>query len=124
MLNWLFTWWNGTTLGTWIHTKMNGVFVGEDVLGNVYYRTKDGRRRWVLYKNLAEASLVPPEWHGWLHHTVKEPPTVDPPVVKAWEREHQPNLTGTPFAYRPPGSLLASGQRAPATGDYEAWKPE
>src|SRR6185295_4047999 len=104
MLNWLLTWWNGTTLGTWIHTKLKGVFVGEDVLGNVYYRTKDGRRRWVLYKNLAEASMVPPEWHGWLHHTMAEPPTVDPPVVKSWEREHVPNLTGTPFAYSPPGS--------------------
>lgn len=124
MLNWLLTWWNGTTLGTWIHTKLKGVFVGEDVLGNVYYRTKDGRRRWVLYKNLAEASMVPPEWHGWLHHTVPEPPTVDPPIVKSWEREHVPNLTGTPFAYRPPGSLLGAGKRLHATGDYEAWKPE
>lgn len=68
--------------------------------------------------------MVPAEWHGWMHHTVDEPPTVAPPKTKSWEKEHQPNLTGTPLAYRPPGSLMGAGQRAPATGDYEAWQPE
>jgi NADH:ubiquinone oxidoreductase subunit len=33
------------------------------------------------------------------------------------------NMTGTPAAYRPPGSILASGKRPPATGDYQAWQP-
>jgi NADH:ubiquinone oxidoreductase subunit len=78
----------------------------------------------VLYKNIAEASLVPAEWHGWLHHTVKHPPTVEPPVVKSWEKEHVPNLTGSPLAYKPQGSLLADGKRPHATGDYESWRPE
>ena len=123
-LNWLLTWWNGSTLGTWIYTKRNGRLVGEDVLGNAYYQTADGKRRWVIYKAVAEATLVPAEWHGWLHHTVSEPPTVAPPKVKPWETEHAPNLTGTPFAYRPAGSLLASGNRPHATGDYQAWRPE
>lgn len=29
-----------------------------------------GRHRWVEYasKNRYNASQVPPEWHGWLHH--------------------------------------------------------
>lgn len=123
-LNWLLTWWNGNTLGTWIYTKRNGRLVGEDVLGNAYYQTADGKRRWVLYKNIAEASLVPAEWHGWLHHTVPNPPTVEPPRMKPWEQEHQPNLTGTPLAYKPAGSLLAAGTRPHATGDYEAWQPK
>jgi NADH:ubiquinone oxidoreductase subunit len=39
-------------------------------------------------------------------------------------KEHRPNLTGTPLAYRPPGHTLKGGHRAPASGDYEAWKPE
>ena len=44
--------------------------------------------------------------------------------VKGFEKPHQPNLTGTAGAYRPQGSLLKSGQRPSATGDYQAWKPE
>jgi NADH:ubiquinone oxidoreductase subunit len=32
-------------------------------------------------------------------------------------------MTGTPAAYRPPGSTLAQGRRAKATGDYKAWTP-
>jgi NADH:ubiquinone oxidoreductase subunit len=34
------------------------------------------------------------------------------------------NMTGTPEAYRPQGSILATGHRPKATGDYQAWKPE
>jgi NADH:ubiquinone oxidoreductase subunit len=123
-MNWLLTWWNGNTLGTWIYTKRNGRLVGEDVLGNAYYQTADGKRRWVLYKNIAEASLVPAEWHGWLHHTFPNPPTVEPPNVKPWELEHRPNPTGTPLAHKPAGSLLAGAARPHATGDYEAWQPK
>jgi NADH:ubiquinone oxidoreductase subunit len=40
-----------------------------------------------------------------------------------WEKPHIPNMTGTPAAYRPPGSTLASGHRPPATGDYQPWTP-
>jgi NADH:ubiquinone oxidoreductase subunit len=32
-------------------------------------------------------------------------------------------MTGTPAAYRPSGSTLASGRRPAATGDYQAWTP-
>ena len=41
---------------------------------------------------------------------------------KAWELPHQPNLTGTPGAYAPAGSLRRA---APVERrDYEAWQPE
>ena len=52
-----------------------------------------------------------------------KPPTVEPHKVKPWEAEHEPNLTGTPRAYRPEGSLWNEGKRPAATGDYEAWRP-
>jgi NADH:ubiquinone oxidoreductase subunit len=120
----LFTWWNGATLGTLWTTMRFGVSVGEDSQGNRYYQTKDGVRRWVIYNGYAEASRVPPEWHAWLHHTVAEPPTVAPPKVKPWEKEHLPNLTGTPYAYHPPGSLARTAERRRVPGDYEAWQPE
>ena len=87
-------------------------------------RLAAGKRRWVLYHGTVEASRVPPDWHGWLHHTFKEPPTRAPITAKAWERVHQPNLSGTSGAYRPRGSLAATGERPAATGDYEAWQPE
>ncbi|MBI1239674.1 MAG: NADH:ubiquinone oxidoreductase subunit NDUFA12 [Alphaproteobacteria bacterium] len=124
VLELIFTWWNGATIGTLWTTWRTGHFVGEDAQGNRYYRDKSGARRWVLYKGFADASRVPPEWHGWLHHTVELPPTEQPPRVKPWEKEHIPNLTGTPHAYRPPGSLYRGQERARATGDYEAWSPE
>ena len=42
---------------------------------------------------------------------------------REWQKPHQPNRTGTPFAYRPRGSTLNEGVRQPATGDYDAWTP-
>ena len=67
---------------------------------------------------------MPAEWHGWLHHTFKEPPTVAPLLVRSWEKPHLPNLTGTRFAWRPPGSILRDSKRPAATGDYQPWTPE
>ncbi|MGF1456263.1 MAG: NADH:ubiquinone oxidoreductase subunit NDUFA12 [Alphaproteobacteria bacterium] len=129
LLRSIFTWWNGATFGTLLNSWMNGRYVGDDAFGNRYYEQKKlqkGRktlRRWVIYKDYAEASAVPPEWNAWLHHTVDEPPTVAPPKRHVWEKDHQPNLTGTPQAYRPKGTVAGSGDRQPATGDYEPWRP-
>ena len=118
----------GATLGTWIYTRLFGNKVGSDRFGNRYFterRPRPGRRarRWVIYQGEPEGSAVPPEWQGWLTHTVAETPLERPPVERPWLKEHTPNLTGAAGAYRPPGALLAGGHRPPATDDYEPWTP-
>ena len=119
----IFTWWNGQTMGTRFFTWRKGVRVGEDAAGNVYYRTADGKRRWVIYNGPAEASAIPPGWHGWMHHRVDLPPTQDGYVPRAWEKPHRENMTGTAGAYRPHGSILTPEERPRVTGDYDAWTP-
>lgn len=113
------------SIGTRLFTWLRGERVGTDSLGNRYFRQRGGgRRRWVLYAGEPEASKVPPEWHAWLHHTVSEVPDPARGAHPAWIKPHQPNLTGTTAAYRPPGAVEQGGRRAAATGDYEAWRPE
>src|SRR3712207_4623709 len=127
----LFTWWNGQTFGTQLWTSLYGEFVGQDEFGNRYYRTKGGGidptpgfdRRWVIYNGHAEASTIPPAWYGWMHHSVDTPPSQEDAPVRAWQKPHRPNLTGTPRAYRPSGSILSRNRRPRATGDYRAWRP-
>lgn len=116
------TWWHGSTFGTQMFTARKGVRVGEDAQGNVFYQTRDDKRRWVIFNGEPEASRVSPEWHGWLHRTWDEPPTEAPLVHKDWEKPHQENLTGTSLAYAPAGSLRRADP-APRQ-DYEAWSPE
>jgi NADH:ubiquinone oxidoreductase subunit len=116
------TWWNGQTLNTQLYTWRRGVKVGEDAQGNAFYTTKDGKRRWVIFNGEVEASRVSPDWHGWLHHTFKDTPTDKPMVHKVWEKPHQENLTGTPLAYAPAGSIRRA--EPVARKDYEAWTPE
>jgi NADH:ubiquinone oxidoreductase subunit len=123
----IFTWWDGATIGTALAVRGFRV-VGTDTLGNEYREGKsmpDGRfKRYVVYSGANDASRVPPEWHGWLHHQVDAAP--DPGLLppRRWEKEAKANLTGTTGAYRPAGALESGGRRAAATGDYEAWTPD
>lgn len=123
----IFTWWNGATIGT--NRALRGKEqVGTDALGNVYYQgglDPNGiTRRWVIYNGSNDASRVPPEWFGWLHHQVDTLPDQAAIPTRRWQKPALPNLTGTDLAYRPSGALEKGGVRAAATGDYEAWSPD
>lgn len=125
----LFTWWNGVTLGGLFDIRRRSDFVGSDDYGNKYYEDRKvsierRKRRYVVYKGLAEPSKVPADWHGWLHHTLDEPPTEKPLNRRPWETDHKPNMTGTLFAYHPKGSLSEPGKRQASDADYEAWTPD
>ncbi len=116
------------TIGTKITTLLKGKLVGKDMFGNRYYVEKRvaktaKSKRWVMYSGLAEASKVPPMWHAWLHHMVDELPDETQTPHYEWQKEHQPNLTGTSFAYKPKGHLAAGGKRAASVADYEPWTP-
>lgn len=123
----IIAWWTGATVGTNLFTRRKGARVGSDDLGNLYYQggvdVHGKPRRWVIYNGSNDASRVPPDWHGWLHNTHDETPDKALPPPRAWQAAPKPNLTGTTEAFRPAGALEAGGQRAAATGDYEAWSP-
>ena len=118
----IFTWWNGQTFGTQLWTWRFGELVGEDEQGNRYFRTKGRKidpslgfeRRWVVYNGYAEATRVPPSWHGWLHHTVDI--STDrrdlhaPRMGKAASPQHDGDASGLS------APRLDAGQRPPASG--------
>ncbi|KCZ94060.1 NADH:ubiquinone oxidoreductase subunit NDUFA12 [Hyphomonas johnsonii] len=129
MLKQIFTWWSGSTVGASFDIKRRSGYIGTDEYGNKYFEERkpslEGRhRRYVQYKGLAEPSKVPADWHGWLHHTVSEPPTHMPLERREWETDHKPNMTGTPYATTPKGSLSSGGKRQKSNDDYEAWTPD
>lgn len=117
----LFTWWDGQTLGTQLFTARRGVKVGQDDQGNIYYRTADDARRWVIYNGEIEGSRIAPDWHGWLHRTWDKAPSEQPLPHRAWEQPHLANLTGTAAAHAPAGSIRRADPAPRA--DYEAWSP-
>ena len=100
----IFTWWHRQTLGTFIYTFFKGKFIGEDEFGNKYYSDSKDKKRWVIYKNLVESSKIPPEWHLWIHHMVKNKPS-DKINNFSWQKKYEENLTGTVRAHKPEGSL-------------------
>ncbi len=116
------------TIGTRIFTSLRGRLVGKDAFGNAYYEDRRRvaharrQRRWVIYAGVDDASAVPAEWFGWLHHTSDSP--LPETVRKQWQKPFEANLTGTGGSYRPPGHDYSGGKRVRAPGDYEAWSPD
>jgi len=128
----IFTWWNGASAGAAWTIWRSGELVGEDQFGNRYYQERKGgtgadgkTRRWVVYNGYADASRVPSDWHGWLHHTFDDAPAEAALPRRPWELDHEPNHTGTLRAYRPAGSLAFGSrrQRQESSADYEPWTP-
>jgi NADH:ubiquinone oxidoreductase subunit len=127
----LLKWLTHNRLGTHLFTRRHGQKVGEDELGNIYYRERGhsgdwrGERRWVVYAGDGEieASMVAPGWNAWLHKNREKAPSEEPLQERFWEKAHAPNLSGTAGAYVPPGHARRGGKRDRATGDYEAWRP-
>jgi NADH:ubiquinone oxidoreductase subunit len=118
----LFTWWDGASLGTTLFSWRHGTTVGEDAHGNVY--REGAGRRWVIYKGSNDVSRVPPDWYAWLTRMIDDVPDKALPPPPKFLKAPAPNLTGTPYAYRPSGALERGGQRARASGDYQAWTPD
>ena len=119
----IFTWWDGATIGTAVFTRRFGRKVGSDSFGNVYYQSKRGDRRWVIYNGENDASRIPPEWYSWIHHLIDGLPDEALPPAPKFLKPAVRNPTGTPAAYKPSGALEKGGQRQAASGDYEAWTP-
>ncbi|KAK6482589.1 NADH dehydrogenase [Huso huso] len=97
-----------------VNDVKTGALVGVDKSGNKYFEDNRyffGRHRWVIYakemngKNTyweVDGSMVPPEWHRWLHCITDNPPTTHPPVPRKfiWEN-HKFNLSGSASQYVP-----------------------
>jgi NADH:ubiquinone oxidoreductase subunit len=112
----IFTWWNGQTIGTFLNTLFFGKLVGIDDSKNKYYvDSKD--RRWVIFNTEVEATKIPPEWHAWIHHLIKEVPTKAEFSKYEWQKDHQENKTGTKEAYSP------NKYKTQTKADYESWRP-
>ena len=115
-------------LVTLITVKLTSSEVGVDSFGNRYYEERKPRpgkppRRYVQYKGVAEASKVPADWHGWLHHIESSPPPKEGYAKHDWQIDHLPNTTGTSYAHRPTGHVLKGGEHTTATRDYKPWIP-
>jgi len=87
-----------------------GRHVGTDEFGNRYFENLygeeevPGRHRWVDYaQHEFNGSQIPSEWHSWITHIRKDPPTEDPVmknVTPPWKARYLENMTGTRGSYR------------------------
>ena len=111
----IFSWWNSQTLGTFLFTLFKGKKVGTDEFGNTYFQNNYDTKRWVIYKDLADASKIPPEWHSWLHKMIKTTPDKINFNNFDWQKKHKENLTGTSKAYLP-----KNNKKMP----YSRWQPK
>ena len=115
-------------IGTKIYTWIYGKYVGEDEFGNRYYCNSENfedssAKRWVIFKGEIEASTIPPHWHAWLHKTINIPP-INYSHQYSWQKNIEPNLTGTSKAYFPNSQNLTKlKNRKKNDIEYEKWQP-
>ena len=125
LLKFLFTWWNGNTVGTKLYTYLKGKKVGEDYFGNYFYESRDKRNRWCVYSYQTDASKISPEWNSWLRFITNSCPT-DQAMTYEWQKRFRGNLTGLDGAYKP--EILRANRKNEDLdryqSDYKAWKPE
>tara|TARA_Y100000996_G_scaffold392789_1_gene355791 strand:+ start:1299 stop:1649 length:351 start_codon:yes stop_codon:yes gene_type:complete len=115
------------SIGTKIYTWLYGNYVGSDELENKYYcNSKDFSnikyKRWVIFKGEIEASKIPPHWHAWLHKSIDKAP-INYSHEYDWQKNHQPNHTGTSKAYYPNSHPLSNSSKKTDDSDYEKWQP-
>ena len=125
LLKFLFTWWNGNTVGTKLYTNLHGTKVGEDYFGNYFYESRDKKNRWCIYSYQSDASKISPEWNSWLRFITNSCPT-DKAVTHEWQKPFTGNLTGLGVTYKP--QILRTEDTNEDLNryqaDYTAWKPE
>ena len=115
----LFIWWRGHSIGTYIFTWRNGIYVGSDNLGNRYFKSKKDERRWVLYHKDCDASSISPSWHGWIHGKGKKLPiSENDALVTSSNGFFYKNMTGTIDAYHP------KRYTSEEIVEYVPWKPK
>ena len=116
------------TIGTILYTWFYGNFVGKDNNNNKYYcnskNFKDkNAKRWVIFHKEIEASNIPSHWHAWLHKSIDIPP-LDYEHKYNWQKDHEPNMTGTENAYFPDSHPMSTSYDSDEIkNDYESWKP-
>ena len=115
-------------IGTRIYTWIYGKFVSVDEFGNRYYCNSKNfedpkSKRWVIFNGEIEASKIPPHWHAWLHKTINIPP-INYSHKYSWQKNIEPNSTGTSKAYFPNPKYLAKSKKSKKIDiEYEKWQP-
>ena len=112
----IFTWWHKQTFGTFLKTLFFGKYVGEDVHGNKYYKSKSDQR-WIIYKDNIEATKITSVWYLWMHHTIDKIPNSKKEVKYLWQKKHLENQTGTNNSYKP-----VKIRKNDIKKKYETWK--
>jgi NADH:ubiquinone oxidoreductase subunit len=110
----IFTWWEGASFGAGMHIRRTGREVGRDHHGNVYYRSKKGDRRYVIYNGPNDASRIPPEWYAWMHKQIDDVPD------EACRRAQVPGRTRAEpdrHALCLPPLRVAGARRQPPSGE-------
>ncbi|MDC1151908.1 NADH-ubiquinone oxidoreductase subunit NDUFA12 family protein [Pelagibacteraceae bacterium] len=112
----IFTWWNRQTFGTFLKTLFYGIYVGQDELGNKYYKNKNNER-WVIYHKNIEATKITSDWYLWIHHTIDKIPDVKDNKKYLWQKSHLENQTGSENSYKP-----IKIKKEDVEKKYETWK--
>jgi NADH:ubiquinone oxidoreductase subunit len=81
----IFTWWSGQTIGVRF-TPGATASASAKMRGNVYYQGGGFRRPHTalgdLQRPVRAIGMIPPGWHGWMHHRTDVSPAAETYTAK------------------------------------------
>ena len=112
-------------IGTILYSFLKGKKIGQDKIGNKFYvHKKIKNKKWVLYKHNIDPTSLDVKWQIWLTSTNSNVPTDIEESNFQWQKDKQPNLTGTVNSYHP--NININKRKKDLTKDKQnsIWKPE
>ena len=112
-------------IGTLLYSFLKGKKIGQDKIGNKFYiHKKNKNKKWVLFKYKVDPTSLDVKWQIWLTTTNSKVPIAIEENNFKWQKEKQPNLTGTINSYHPKINTNKKKQDITKENKKSTWDPE
>ena len=112
-------------IGTILYSFLKGKKVGQDKIGNKFYVHKNNEnKKWVLYKYIVDPTSLDVKWQIWLTTANSNAPLSIEENNFKWQKDKQPNLTGTINSYHPKININKSKKDIKNENKNSTWSPE
>ena len=111
-------------IGTILYSFFKGKKIGQDKAGNKFYvHKKNKNKKWVLYKYNIDPTSLTVKWQVWLTNKNNELLVNEENSFK-WQKNKQPNVTGTINSYHPKGNIDKRNKNIMKENKNSIWDPE
>ena len=113
------------SIGTILYSYFYGKKIGEDQTGNKFFTHKKiENKRWVLYKNMVDPTILDVKWQIWLTNKNSKENPIKNEGSFTWQKKKKANLTGTESSYHPIDNNKPASANTQGENKKVIWEPD